>query len=265
MTKLSLTNVEHIVGHKGYGDSAPENSLIAFQMAADAGLTHIEFDVRLTRDGVAVLANKDNLFRVSGVDINISETDYADLVDLDIASYHGNIDFSQGIPTLEQALKEVKRLNLRPQIELKSHNGNDSELAEKSAQIISASYSSDEQGIQPLITSFSPAALNAYIQASASAYQHDHQTGLLVHSEATDQWSHTAAQGDYDFIHIFSKHITPAIADAVQAQGYGLNAYKMMGVEDAIEALNLGAQRFTTDVPELFLADTAFQSFGGPD
>lgn len=45
----------HIFAHRGLALNSPENSLAAFSDALQAGATHLETDVRCSRDGVPVL------------------------------------------------------------------------------------------------------------------------------------------------------------------------------------------------------------------
>lgn len=51
----------HILAHRGYATTAPENSMGAFEAAVSAGATHVETDVHLTRDGIVVLFHDDEL------------------------------------------------------------------------------------------------------------------------------------------------------------------------------------------------------------
>jgi glycerophosphoryl diester phosphodiesterase len=44
-----------VVAHRGMTDNAPENTIPAFQKAIELGADAVEFDVRLTKDGVPVL------------------------------------------------------------------------------------------------------------------------------------------------------------------------------------------------------------------
>ena len=44
-----------ILAHRGGAGEAPENSLQAFQSAVDAGLTHLETDVRVSAEGTLYL------------------------------------------------------------------------------------------------------------------------------------------------------------------------------------------------------------------
>ena len=56
-----------IIGHRGASAVAPENSMAAFEAAIAAGADGIEFDVRLSRDGVPVIIHDDNLQRTHGL------------------------------------------------------------------------------------------------------------------------------------------------------------------------------------------------------
>jgi glycerophosphoryl diester phosphodiesterase len=56
-----------IIGHRGASAVAPENTMAAFEAAIAAGADGIEFDVRLSRDGVAVIIHDDTLQRTHGL------------------------------------------------------------------------------------------------------------------------------------------------------------------------------------------------------
>jgi glycerophosphoryl diester phosphodiesterase len=52
-----------IIGHRGASAVAPENTLAAFARAMDDGADGIEFDVRLSRDGVPIVIHDETLRR----------------------------------------------------------------------------------------------------------------------------------------------------------------------------------------------------------
>ena len=56
-----------IIGHRGASAVALENTIAAFEAAIAAGADGIEFDVRLSRDGVPVIIHDDTLSRTHGV------------------------------------------------------------------------------------------------------------------------------------------------------------------------------------------------------
>jgi glycerophosphoryl diester phosphodiesterase len=71
-----------LIAHRGEPETWPENSLAGFAGVLAAGALHIETDVQLTRDGIAVLCHDPTLARVTGHDLVIASSDYADMCDL---------------------------------------------------------------------------------------------------------------------------------------------------------------------------------------
>lgn len=96
----------NVVAHKGYSEKAPENTMSAFEAAIDCGAADmIEFDVRLTRDGVPVVIHDASILKACGVD-----EDVYDLTLSELQAYTANYHFTDGtfdevIPTLEEVLK----------------------------------------------------------------------------------------------------------------------------------------------------------------
>jgi len=62
------------ISHRGYCASATENTAAAFEAAIDQGFTHLETDLRITADGHLVLAHDDDLTRVAGLPIKVTES-----------------------------------------------------------------------------------------------------------------------------------------------------------------------------------------------
>jgi len=68
-----------IIGHRGAAGLAPENSLAAIKTALTLGVAYIEIDVRKTKDNQLVICHDNNLERMSGQPIKISEATLAQL------------------------------------------------------------------------------------------------------------------------------------------------------------------------------------------
>jgi len=79
--KKQKFNVKHI-SHRGGAGENIENTMTAFKHAIDAGSEMIELDVHLTADKQVVVAHDNNLKRVCGMDINISDVNYEDLPEM---------------------------------------------------------------------------------------------------------------------------------------------------------------------------------------
>ena len=71
-----------LIAHRGEPESFPENSLAGYAAVLQAGATWIETDVQITADGVAVLCHDPSLLRITGEDLIITDTDFADMQDL---------------------------------------------------------------------------------------------------------------------------------------------------------------------------------------
>ena len=87
-----------IIGHRGAAGIALENTLESIRVAVLTGVDAIEFDVRLTSDGVFVLMHDDSVERVSDYNHSIQE----------IAAEHiASITLHNGekLPTLTEALE----------------------------------------------------------------------------------------------------------------------------------------------------------------
>ncbi len=72
-----MTEPVQLVAHRGEPDFFPENSLEGFASALRAGATYLETDVQLTGDGVVVLSHDEDLRRLTGKDINITQEAYS--------------------------------------------------------------------------------------------------------------------------------------------------------------------------------------------
>ncbi|HQT98293.1 MAG TPA: glycerophosphodiester phosphodiesterase family protein, partial [Thermodesulfobacteriota bacterium] len=67
------------VAHRGASDRALENSPAAFAMAASGGADMIEFDVRLSSDGVPVVFHDDRTGRTAKENLAVARTPAARL------------------------------------------------------------------------------------------------------------------------------------------------------------------------------------------
>lgn len=132
--KLSESNIKNtdeikLTAHRGFSGVAPENTLAAFEKAAEYNFYAAECDVHLTKDGVWVIYHDDNIFRLTNGFKDIAETTYSELQEY-VIDNGVNVDSypNQKIPTLEEYLVICKNMKIVPQIEIK--NGSKEKLQE---------------------------------------------------------------------------------------------------------------------------------------
>ena len=107
-----------IIAHRGFSYRAPENTLVAYRQAIQAGADMAECDVRLSADRVPVLLHDENLKRTTGLDAPVTSLPLAKLVELDAGSWKSPEFAGERIPTLCETLRLVNG-KLRLVIEVK--------------------------------------------------------------------------------------------------------------------------------------------------
>lgn len=129
-----------IQGHRGYWkEGMQENSMDSFRAAKARGLQMIEFDVRLSKDGVPVVFHDDNLERIVKNTKQVLELTATELKELAQAPSLEEVLLAQDIPHL---------LN----IELKTKSALNGELEEQIAALILKHHAKN----RVLFSSFNP-------------------------------------------------------------------------------------------------------------
>ncbi|MBO7393988.1 MAG: hypothetical protein J6U98_07300 [Abditibacteriota bacterium] len=98
-----------IVAHRCGGGLAPENTVIAAENAWKAGADGIEIDVRVTKDGKAVILHDNTLERYAGIDLKVEDATFGQLRSIDLGPYFGPQYKNLKIPTLQEILKTVPK------------------------------------------------------------------------------------------------------------------------------------------------------------
>ena len=102
-----------VIGHRGNRAYAPENTIVSFAQAVALGADAIEFDVRLSADGIPVVHHDPTLTRTTDGIGEIARTNFVKLKDLDAGAnftrdggktypYRGA---GHRIPTLEEVIE----------------------------------------------------------------------------------------------------------------------------------------------------------------
>jgi len=112
--RASVTGRVAIVAHRGASAVAPENTMTAFRLAAEAGADLIELDVHLTADGEAVVIHDETLERTTNGRGLVGERTLAEIRALDASRGAG-----EGVPTLEEVVAWARTRTLGLALEIK--------------------------------------------------------------------------------------------------------------------------------------------------
>jgi glycerophosphoryl diester phosphodiesterase len=120
-------NARPVIGHRGASGLAPENTLPSFDLAVEQGAEAIEFDVRISADGVAMVHHDPTLDRTCGRPGAIEALTMAQIREADAgATFSPNgVDFpfrSRGIrvPALSEVLDRYPTLAMLIEIKVET-------------------------------------------------------------------------------------------------------------------------------------------------
>ena len=116
-----------VLAHRGFSGRFPENTMLAFEKAAELPIDGLEMDIYATRDDVLVISHDDSVARMTDGDGRIQTYTLAELQQLD-AGYNFTPDNGQtypfrgqgiSIPTMEQVLARFSDLWIN--VDIKQH------------------------------------------------------------------------------------------------------------------------------------------------
>ncbi len=115
-----------VFGHRGARGLAPENTLAAFDRGVSEGVDGLELDVRLSKDGVAVVIHDELLTRTTDRTDPVAALTATELARVD-AGYHFGLDLDHpwrgralGVPTLREVLQRYPAMPLIVELKARS-------------------------------------------------------------------------------------------------------------------------------------------------
>ena len=99
------------IAHRGFSGKYPENTMLAFEKAIEAGADGIEFDVHLTKDNVLVIIHDESIDRTTNGKGLVADYTYDELMKFDASSTFAGVYGFNKIPTLREYFELVKPLD----------------------------------------------------------------------------------------------------------------------------------------------------------
>jgi glycerophosphoryl diester phosphodiesterase len=230
-----------IIGHRGARASAPENTLPAIEEAYRQGATWIEFDAKLTQDGVPILMHDETLDRTSSGKGNVADHTLAQLRALDAGAWFGPNFAGTKIPTLEEAMALMAKLGMGFNIEIKPCPGREAETARVSCDLVERLW--PKSAPTPIVSSFRRESL----EAAKAAFPHLPR-GYLA-EELKGDWLAEAKALACTTIHPGWRKLTHDQVRAAKGAGYPVLVWTVNEPARARELLDWGVDALITDKP----------------
>ena len=203
------------------------------------GYRMVEFDVKLSRDGVAVLLHDDDLDRTTDGHGPALDLHYAELAQLDAGGWHSPEFAGEPIPTFEAVARYAIVNGIACNVEIKPCPGREAETGDIVARLADEFWTGVHK--RPLLSSFSEEAL-----AAAQAAAPDLPRALLVEKVPHD-WQARLRRYGCVGLNINQIDATPELARAVHAAGYRLAAWTVNDPDRARLLFSWGVDAIFSD------------------
>ncbi|MEL6477391.1 MAG: glycerophosphodiester phosphodiesterase family protein [Pseudomonadota bacterium] len=245
-----------IIAHRGASRTAPENTLAAFREAARQGVRWIEFDVSLLGDRQPVVHHDATIDRCSTSQGSLTHLRAADLAGIDMGSRHSAIYAGEPLPSLDQALDLIDRLEIFANLEIKPHD----DPAEDLAEIVARALAERDWALdRVLVSSFSEPVLAAFRQRAPG------QPIALLQSSPSPDWVARAKALSAAALHLDYRHLSETVLREARLAGLDLRVYTINNPDVVAPFREIGLTGVITDHPPLFLDAPGWAEWAGLD
>ncbi len=241
-----MANITHswiypqLIAHRGAGKHAPENTLAAIRFGASNGFSMMEFDVKLSQDGVAILLHDDDLARTSNHHGPASDYTLAQLSHWDFGSWHSSAYAGEPIATLQSIAYYTIANQIHSNIEIKPSPGDETRTGERIAKLAEQLWQA--AALPPLLSSFSEASLDAARHAAPHIPR-----ALLLEAELPADWQERLERLACSGLNMNTDYLTAEQAKAIKQAGYTLCVWTVNDAKRVRELFDWGCDAIITD------------------
>jgi glycerophosphoryl diester phosphodiesterase len=234
-------NKLEVIAHRGFVDSFPQNTMLAFTSAIRRGADSLECDVQITLDGIPVVFHDTTVNALTNGNGAISTLTLAEVQALLIDEVAGTAYSNTRIPTFAELLRYCKGAGLKLYPEIKQYR-TQLDISLMIANVISA-----DMEYQTFFSSFLLSDVTAF-----KAINNDILCGLLGSSAIQSSYEASidavAALGNSSIVWQDAAIITsPAIVTYARDRGVDVQAYTIVSNTRAKDLMRLGVYKIITD------------------
>jgi len=228
-----------VIAHRGASSYAPENTLAAFDLAIEMGVSHIELDVHATRDGQIVVIHDDAVDRTTNGSGPAASHSVAELTALDAGAWFDRRFAGQRVPTLGAVFERYKgRAHIHTEIK-----GHSADLSRATVDLVRRHGMAE----QVTVTSFQQVRLE-----EARAHGPELPTGWLVAEVSEAIIAQARALGLRQLCPRASA-VTVELVRRLHAEGFVVRAWGVTDEEQMRRVVQAGADGMTVNFPDRLL------------
>lgn len=232
-----------VFAHRGFSGAAPENTLVAFEKAIQLGVTGIELDVHLSKDGEVVVIHDERLNRTTNSQGLVVHHTLSELKKLDAGSWFSDDYQGERIPTLQEVLELLQGYSLQLNIELKTGVIDYNRLIEKVLDLVYR-YGNPEETIY---SSFNHYSLKELQNLDSSA-----RIGCLFVAGIYEPWKYVKGM-KAEAIHLVKYNVHPQLVQECHKLGIKVNTYTVDEEDMMRKVLQSGVDGIFTNWPNRLL------------
>ena len=233
-----------LFAHRGFSGMYPENSPLAFRMAAEkTNADGIESDVHLSKDGQLVIFHDASVERTSNGTGFIRDLTYAQLLELDIGAWKSPEFAGQHIWTLGQLLDFCREARMLLNLELKNYEVFYDGLEQRVIDEVCA------RGMQEqvFVSSFNHISMQRFKDLCPEI-----ETGLLYDKPLLDM-EHYLLPSNADNMHprYMLLQYQPELMDLFHSRGMKVNTWTVNDEADMRDMIHRGVDGIISNYPDL--------------
>lgn len=241
-TRVMTVPPSRIEAHRGASHAFPENTMLAFAKAKEAGARSIETDLSLLADGGLAVFHDAQLGRTVAGDAAVGDLTGDAISQMDAGAWHSPEFAGETVPLLDDLLDWQMDTGMRFNLEMKCHGARQGEAASAlAAQMTGCDLSLS------MVSSFDPAFLAGIMTTLPGLPR------ALISETLPDDWKETASRLKLSALHLNHEVVNAAMVEEIHKTGLVVRVYTVNEEEDMDHMLAAGVDVMITDKPEAFL------------
>lgn len=232
-----------VLAHRGFSGNYPENTMLAFTKAIEAGADGIELDIHESSDGKLVIIHDENLVRTTGVDALVSDLPLSELTRIRASKTKDDM-FDAFIPSFEEFCDFASRNSFVTNVEIKTNNTWYQDIERKAVDMIKAF------GIEDRII-FS--SFNWISVMRAKQIAPEIPCGFLYEDRRHGLLAAQAKEAGIQFLHPDYNLLDAKVVEECRKNGIGLNVWTINDKERMQQLIDWNVDSAISNYPDMCL------------